>query len=106
MQTKGGRRGFSAGGNGLDVSRGVAKYFFHVRDSNAWGFAFAIVNEGQLHMMANGRGHDRIDQTRPSVTRMAVEFGNDIAGLNACIVSGTSRADVFDDHAVGNAEFP
>src|ERR1700735_103611 len=55
--------------------------------------------------IADGRLGDRSHQVRPGVYRVAVDFGDHVARLQAGFIGGAPGGDVFDPDAVGRAKF-
>ena len=68
-------------------------------------FGLFIADVAHLHGLADDCFRDGIYQVCAGVYRLAVDIGDDIAGLQAGFIGGAARLNCFDDDAVGDAEF-
>ena len=68
-------------------------------------FGLFVADVAHLHGLADDGFRDGIYQVGAAVHRLAVDIGNDVAGLQTGFIGGAARLDGFDDDAVGHAEF-
>jgi len=85
--------------------RDLREYFRAVRNRQRDFFGLFVADVAHLHGLADYSFRDGIHQVGASVHRLAVDIGDDIAGLQAGFIGRAAWLYGFNDDAVGDAEF-
>ena len=76
-----------------------------IGDGERYVLGLLVADIANLHGLADGGFRDGIHQVGAGVHGLAVDVGDDVAGLQAGFIGGAAGLNGFDHDAVGDAEF-